>query len=272
MANHLTPDELSKRGSASTGRVIRVCIEEGVPIYQGKIDKTLFGAAAGARRHAPKRTELATQSGIRSGSRSRRPEGALRARTWLPSRGFAWTRTGLFGAAFFWRRRSPCLADLASSTLRRSALIESTVGPPPPAPAPSRSPHRRASPRAARAGRDGSRSAPTGRTRRQGSRSPAGRARARLLHRGLLDRLLDLGLRVDVGGEQRLERERIALWPDQAELLLALLHEPAERRHSALVHRVEAGRTASAPPAPGRGRGSRAVEDRVDLGRVHEHG
>ena len=44
MANHLTPDELSKELGIDRQEVIRVCIEEGVPIYQGKIDKTLFQA------------------------------------------------------------------------------------------------------------------------------------------------------------------------------------------------------------------------------------
>ena len=44
MANHLTPDELSKELGIDRQEVIRVCIEEGVPIYQGKIDKTLFTA------------------------------------------------------------------------------------------------------------------------------------------------------------------------------------------------------------------------------------
>ena len=42
MANHLTPDELSKELGIDRQEVIRVCIEEGVPIYQGKIDKFLF--------------------------------------------------------------------------------------------------------------------------------------------------------------------------------------------------------------------------------------
>jgi hypothetical protein len=44
MANHLTPDELSKELGMDRQEVIRVCIEEGVPIYQGKIHKTLFAA------------------------------------------------------------------------------------------------------------------------------------------------------------------------------------------------------------------------------------
>jgi hypothetical protein len=44
MANHLTPEELSKELGIDRQEVIKVCVEEGVPIYQGKIDKTLFQA------------------------------------------------------------------------------------------------------------------------------------------------------------------------------------------------------------------------------------
>ena len=44
MANHLTPEELSKELGIERQEVIRLCVEEGVPIYHGKIDKTLFQA------------------------------------------------------------------------------------------------------------------------------------------------------------------------------------------------------------------------------------
>ncbi len=44
MANHLTPEELSKELGLDRQEVIRVCVEEGVPIYHGKIDKYLFQA------------------------------------------------------------------------------------------------------------------------------------------------------------------------------------------------------------------------------------
>jgi len=44
MPNHLTPEELSKELGIDRQEVIRLCVEEGVPIYQGKIDKTLFAA------------------------------------------------------------------------------------------------------------------------------------------------------------------------------------------------------------------------------------
>ena len=42
MANHLTPEELSKELGIDREQVIRVCVQEGVPIYHGKIDKYLF--------------------------------------------------------------------------------------------------------------------------------------------------------------------------------------------------------------------------------------
>jgi hypothetical protein len=44
MANHLTPEELSKELGMDRQEIIRVCVEEGVPIYHGKIDKFLFQA------------------------------------------------------------------------------------------------------------------------------------------------------------------------------------------------------------------------------------
>jgi hypothetical protein len=56
MANHLTPEELSKELGIDRERIIRLCVEEGVPIYQGKIDKTLFQAqlqAVGAGAQQP---------------------------------------------------------------------------------------------------------------------------------------------------------------------------------------------------------------------------
>ena len=48
MANHLTPEELSKEVGIERDEVIRICLEEHVPIYQGKIDKTLFSSVVTA--------------------------------------------------------------------------------------------------------------------------------------------------------------------------------------------------------------------------------
>ncbi len=45
MANHLTPEELAKEMGMERDEVVRICVEEGVPIYHGKIDKTLFQAS-----------------------------------------------------------------------------------------------------------------------------------------------------------------------------------------------------------------------------------
>lgn len=44
MANHLTPEELAHELDMDRETIIKLCIEEGVPIYQGKIDKHLFQA------------------------------------------------------------------------------------------------------------------------------------------------------------------------------------------------------------------------------------
>ena len=75
MANHLTPDELSKELGIERQEVIRVCVEEGVPIYQGKIDKTLFQAqlaAIGALRSSTSVESSACATAARGLARSRR--------------------------------------------------------------------------------------------------------------------------------------------------------------------------------------------------------
>ncbi len=42
MAIHLTPTELGREAGMHRRDVIRKCMEHGVPIFQGRIDKTLF--------------------------------------------------------------------------------------------------------------------------------------------------------------------------------------------------------------------------------------
>lgn len=42
MANHLTPTELARESGMERREVITKCRELGVPIFQGRIDKTLF--------------------------------------------------------------------------------------------------------------------------------------------------------------------------------------------------------------------------------------
>lgn len=45
MANHLTPSELAEMTKMERQEVIARCMQLGVPIYNGKVDKTLFVAA-----------------------------------------------------------------------------------------------------------------------------------------------------------------------------------------------------------------------------------
>jgi hypothetical protein len=42
MANHLTPTELARESGLERRDVIVKCCELGVPIFNGRIDKTLF--------------------------------------------------------------------------------------------------------------------------------------------------------------------------------------------------------------------------------------
>ncbi|MBX5469971.1 MAG: hypothetical protein IRZ21_08755 [Thermoleophilaceae bacterium] len=42
MAVHLTPTELAREAGMQRREVIAKCMEFGVPIFQGRIDKTLF--------------------------------------------------------------------------------------------------------------------------------------------------------------------------------------------------------------------------------------
>jgi hypothetical protein len=42
MAIHLTPTELAREAGLERRDVIEKCMEMGVPIFQGRIDKTLF--------------------------------------------------------------------------------------------------------------------------------------------------------------------------------------------------------------------------------------
>ena len=42
MANHLTPTELAEELNMKRREVIFKCMEMGVPIFQGRIDKSLF--------------------------------------------------------------------------------------------------------------------------------------------------------------------------------------------------------------------------------------
>lgn len=42
MANHLTPSELAEQLKMDQQEVIGKCVEMGIPIFHGRIDRTLF--------------------------------------------------------------------------------------------------------------------------------------------------------------------------------------------------------------------------------------
>jgi hypothetical protein len=45
MANHLTPTELARESGLGRKEVLMKCMELGVPIFKGRIDKSLFLAS-----------------------------------------------------------------------------------------------------------------------------------------------------------------------------------------------------------------------------------
>ncbi len=54
MATHLTPTELARETGLHRREVITKCMQLGVPIFEGRIDKTLFLASlARSREGAP---------------------------------------------------------------------------------------------------------------------------------------------------------------------------------------------------------------------------
>jgi hypothetical protein len=61
MAIHLTPTELAREAGMERREVIEKCMEMGVPIFQGRIDKTLFQASLSEQVavHSP-RSQVAT--------------------------------------------------------------------------------------------------------------------------------------------------------------------------------------------------------------------
>jgi hypothetical protein len=63
MAIHLTPTELARESGMERREVIEKCMELGVPIFQGRIDKTLFLANVSeqsARRTSHTAAQVAT--------------------------------------------------------------------------------------------------------------------------------------------------------------------------------------------------------------------
>jgi hypothetical protein len=57
MSIHLTPTELARESGLDRREVIRKCMEMGVPIFEGRIDKTLFEISL--RQQAPSEPQTA---------------------------------------------------------------------------------------------------------------------------------------------------------------------------------------------------------------------
>jgi hypothetical protein len=49
MANHFTPEELAEELGMETGQIIQLCVNEGIPIYKGKIDRSLLAVVMKAK-------------------------------------------------------------------------------------------------------------------------------------------------------------------------------------------------------------------------------
>jgi hypothetical protein len=60
MANHFTPEELAAELGTGTRDVIQFCVREGIPIYKGKIDRSLLTAVMRAKGIELPRVEVAT--------------------------------------------------------------------------------------------------------------------------------------------------------------------------------------------------------------------
>lgn len=55
MAHHLTPAELADQLQMERGEVIGKCVQMGVPIYHGRIDRTLFESSLRSLSSSPRR-------------------------------------------------------------------------------------------------------------------------------------------------------------------------------------------------------------------------
>ena len=62
MANHLTPTELAREAGLGRREVLSKCLENGIPIFKGRIDKSLFlaSSATGTSSQRPANASLKT--------------------------------------------------------------------------------------------------------------------------------------------------------------------------------------------------------------------
>jgi predicted nuclease with TOPRIM domain len=62
MANHLTPSELADQLRMDQQEVIGRCVQMGIPIFHGRIDRTLFETSLRNVTAAGKATNLRTET------------------------------------------------------------------------------------------------------------------------------------------------------------------------------------------------------------------
>jgi len=62
MANHLTPSELADQLRMDQQEVIGRCVQMGIPIFHGRIDRTLFETSLRTVAAAGKATNLRTDA------------------------------------------------------------------------------------------------------------------------------------------------------------------------------------------------------------------
>lgn len=60
MANHFTPEELAQELGTATRDVIELCVREGIPIYKGKVDRSLLTAVMKAKDVQLPKAQVAT--------------------------------------------------------------------------------------------------------------------------------------------------------------------------------------------------------------------
>jgi len=59
MANHFTPEELARELGLETKEIVQFCFREGIPIYKGKVDRSLLSVVMDARGVKPADRETA---------------------------------------------------------------------------------------------------------------------------------------------------------------------------------------------------------------------
>jgi hypothetical protein len=59
MANHFTPEELAEELGTDTRDIVQFCFREGIPIYKGKVDRSLLVTVMKARGVQFAKTEMA---------------------------------------------------------------------------------------------------------------------------------------------------------------------------------------------------------------------